>query len=451
MKAVSGFRISLALIIVFLVLMLTFSVFMARVYQLPAASPLPDPQRLAAIVRLFESLPDADRPIALTSFSSRLLSVSFKDQYTNIRTMTEGRTADTTARLEGYERALAGRLVSISFDRGDANTSVMPALLDTVTLQVDLKTGGALVFAAFLPVRTVWRIPFVLLAGLLGALIALAMFIFLQNQIRPLRDLSRALENHDYGRTADEIPERLATAPEIRALIRTFNQQQARLAWAEQARSSLITGLQHDIRTFATKLRLRLERSSDTSLRDRATSDLEDIVRLLDDALLATQGEVLADKRPDEMVGLKDLIASEIAARPTDTVTLKQGDKSDLKELHVLGDRLSLRRIVSNLIDNALVYGGHAAIEILGTETEVIIHIDDDGPGIPEDKRNLVLEPFVRLEKSRSRATGGFGLGLAIVAKLVAQQEGQLLISDAPTPLNGARVSVTLPRFDPRK
>ncbi|MEO1205520.1 MAG: ATP-binding protein, partial [Pseudomonadota bacterium] len=113
--------------------------------------------------------------------------------------------------------------------------------------------------------------------------------------------------------------------------------------------------------------------------------------------------------------------------------------------LYVLGNRLALRRVFSNLIDNAIAYGHEARIAIASGLGRVVVTIDDCGPGIPAEMRDIVREPFVRLERSRARATGGSGLGLAIVSNLVARHEGRFTISDAPG--GGARMTVDLPQF----
>jgi signal transduction histidine kinase len=115
--------------------------------------------------------------------------------------------------------------------------------------------------------------------------------------------------------------------------------------------------------------------------------------------------------------------------------------------VQVLCDRLALRRILTNLVDNALSYGKSANLKLESDADEVFLYVDDDGPGIPASKRKLLLEPFTRMEQSRSRHTGGAGLGLAIVRQLVEAHGGELAISDAPN--RGARVIVSLPRFKP--
>ena len=113
----------------------------------------------------------------------------------------------------------------------------------------------------------------------------------------------------------------------------------------------------------------------------------------------------------------------------------------------MLGDRVALRRIVTNLVNNALVYGHRAHLVVTSDEYDVTLMVDDEGPGIPAEFRGILLEPFVRLETSRARRTGGAGLGLAVVGSLVDAHGGRVTIDDAPG--GGARFTVRLPRFRP--
>ena len=130
-----------------------------------------------------------------------------------------------------------------------------------------------------------------------------------------------------------------------------------------------------------------------------------------------------------------------------------QGEAVDLTvnnpshEAIVLGDRVALRRVVGNIIDNAIKYGRVAHVRIALRDQNVVTSVDDEGPGIPADQRDAMLEPFNRLETSRNRATGGAGLGLAVVRNLVEAHGGTINIAE--TARGGARVTVELPLFRP--
>ena len=103
---------------------------------------------------------------------------------------------------------------------------------------------------------------------------------------------------------------------------------------------------------------------------------------------------------------------------------------------------------MANLVDNALRYGGAARLSLTTEAGEAVLTVDDDGPGVPPDQRDLLLEPFTRADASRARRTGGAGLGLAVVRSLAAAHGGSVAIGDAPSV--GARMTVRLPLFSAR-
>jgi signal transduction histidine kinase len=210
-----------------------------------------------------------------------------------------------------------------------------------------------------------------------------------------------------------------------------------------RARMTLVGGIAHDVRTFATRLRLRVEHIPDDAERQRAVADIDDMIRLLDDALLSTRAG--AGGLSQEMIELPALVAAEVHDRRVQGAAVELVCHERTRNVIVLGDRLALRRIFANIVDNALAYGRTAQVEIAMKDGALVVSIDDEGPGIPADQRHTVLEPFHRLEKSRNRATGGAGLGLAVVRNLVEAHGGTIEIGAAPS--GGTRVNVTLPVF----
>src|SRR5262249_42624443 len=147
----------------------------------------------------------------------------------------------------------------------------------------------------------------------------------------------------------------------------------------------------------------------------------------------------------EELVELDEVVNAEVEDRRAVGATIDLRTGPGVAGATVLGDRLALRRIVSNLADNALKYGHAAHVSVELEARTLVVTVDDEGAGIPSDVRDILLEPFVRLDGSRNRGTGGAGLGLAIVRNLVEAHRGTVAIGDAPT--RGARVSVKLPAF----
>jgi signal transduction histidine kinase len=182
----------------------------------------------------------------------------------------------------------------------------------------------------------------------------------------------------------------------------------------------------------------------DEEERGRAAADIADMIRLLDDAVLASRAG--ARELIHELVDFAQVVLVEVedrraAGKPVEL----QGVPAAGSNTTVLGDRLALRRVRSNLLDNALIYGEAAQVSLESDSHSVTVLVDDKGPGIPRDQREQIMEPFVRMEDSRSRRTGGAGLGLAVARSLVEAQDGTISITDAPT--GGARLAARLPLF----
>ncbi len=193
------------------------------------------------------------------------------------------------------------------------------------------------------------------------------------------------------------------------------------------------------MKTYITRLRLRAETLEDDDRRTRTARDLDDMAALIDDALAVARGGSVSDRR--ERVELRELLRTEIDERPGEAITLREAPNTS--GLAVMGDPVALRRLFSNLIDNALRYGSKAEVELARHDEMIEINIDDNGPGIPEAERQAVFEPFYRLEQSRSRETGGSGLGLAIARQIVDAHGGAIAIAQSPQ--GGARIVVSLP------
>jgi signal transduction histidine kinase len=212
-----------------------------------------------------------------------------------------------------------------------------------------------------------------------------------------------------------------------------------------RSRMTLIGGIAHDVRTFATRLRLRVEKIPDAAEQQRAVADIDDMIRLLDDALLSSR--VGAGQLSQGMVDFAALVGTEADDRRAQGSHVELSAHEATRGIIVLGDRLALRRIVANIVDNAIKYGRVARLRLQLENSTIVLTVDDEGPGIPADRRQAMLEPFNRLETSRNRATGGAGLGLAVARSLVEAHDGTIGLAEAPG--GGTRVRIGLPVFRP--
>lgn len=314
-------------------------------------------------------------------------------------------------------------------------------LPERTVFRVTLLDGGTLQVAeADLLQSSAAGLPVGLAAGWLGTAVAAALLLFLILEARPVAQLARAVEDLAPGQIAP-LPAPRRGSREVRELIAAFDRMQHRLAGVLSSRSVLLSGISHDVRSFATRLRLRLDMIPDAAERARAEADIDEMILLLDDALLLGRaetrtmtGELL---RPGE-------IAADLAREWT-----RAGQEvrfSGDRRAAILGDTLAMRRVLQNGIDNAVRYAGPVRLSVQVEGNAVVVSLDDDGPGIPAQDRDRLLEPFTRLETSRNRATGGAGLGLAIMRQLVEAQGGTLDLAASAS--GGTRVVARFPRID---
>ena len=340
---------------------------------------------------------------------------------------------------------LGGRPASVNFTDTGGRSRLFPRMVPaTIDVRVGLKTGGTLIIEignSFLlgPLG----LPVGVGAGIFGSLIGLLALIVMHRETKPLARLAEAVDRVDLSLDPVALPEAKRSAPEIRSLIDAFNRLQNRLAELLRSRMAMLGGISHDVRTYATRLRLRAEKIGDEAERDRAIADINDMILLLDDALLASRAG--AGELAEEMVEIDEIIEAEVADRRSGGARIDYQAARRAQAPIVLGDRLALRRVVANLVDNAIKYGGSAQLHSAIVGKDMVLTIDDEGVGIPQEQRHLMLEPFTRLETSRNRGTGGAGLGLAIARGLTEAHGGTLTIGDAPS--GGARISVRLPLF----
>jgi two-component system, OmpR family, sensor kinase len=199
-----------------------------------------------------------------------------------------------------------------------------------------------------------------------------------------------------------------------------------------------LAAVSHDLRTPLTRLKLRIEDLGNPDLSRAMSNDIVELEQMIDATLsyLKGEGQTEATKSLDLTALLETLVDE-----ATDLGQLVQ--LSGPRHLIIRGRHLGLKRALSNLIQNAVKYGTQARITTQASSAGATVHIDDDGPGIPADKLDTVLEPFVRLETSRSRETGGVGLGLTIAKASIEADGGHLTLENRPD--GGLRVTVTLP------
>ena len=252
---------------------------------------------------------------------------------------------------------------------------------------------------------------------------------------RPIESLATAAEELGRGVRPGDVPE--AGLDEVRQAARAFNRMQRRIRRMIEDRTQMIAAISHDLRTPITRLRLRAEFVEDPEEQQKMLTDLDQMEAIIRSTLIFARED--SDAEPTAPVDLRALLDDVADDNPP--ARLAAGEPCTLRARPV-----ALRRCFNNLVENAVRYGNSAAIAISEQPDAVEIKIDDTGPGIPENRIKDVFRPFVRLEESRNRDSGGAGLGLAIARSVVLAHGGSITLSNRKE--GGLRAMVRLPKGD---
>jgi len=310
---------------------------------------------------------------------------------------------------------------------------------ETMMVSLPLPDKTWLNFAA--PIETAepfWSLRFGLSMAVMLLAVALLSALVVRHLTRPLATFARAAQRLGMDVKAPPLPE--SGPAEVRLATRAFNEMQGRIRRFVEDRTQMIAAISHDLGTPITRLRLRAEFVDDEEQRRKMLADLDDMEKMVFSALSFARDE--ATHEPRATVDLRTLLqrVCDDAGDAGLPVTLEVGE-----DAVPYGCRpVALRRALSNLIDNAVKYGSQARVSLAQGPSRVVVTIDDDGPGIPDDRREDVFKPFRRLEESRSRETGGTGLGLTVARTIVRAHGGDIALKNRDQ--GGLRVEVTLPR-----
>lgn len=262
--------------------------------------------------------------------------------------------------------------------------------------------------------------------------------IFLRRQVRPILRLANAARQIGFGRDVDSFSVEGAT--EVRIAGRAFQAMRHRINKQISERTALLAGVSHDLKTPLTRMRLQLavmEIQNNTKI--EFEKELKELEEMIDGYL-----EFARDDREEQMVDASIFKLLQQASKTSDPSGNKINILPPNNNIPIFPVQVqSIRRALTNLLTNAIRYAGKATaqIQIFDDHSEIII--DDNGPGIPRDKRAEVILPFTRLENSRNSKTGGTGLGLSIANNSALNHGGELILEDSP--LGGLRVRLLLP------
>ena len=257
--------------------------------------------------------------------------------------------------------------------------------------------------------------------------------IFLKNQTRPITNLARAAERFGKGEDTEEF--KPSGALEIRQAGHEFDKMRKRILRHLNQRTEMLSGISHDLRTPLTRMKLQIAFIEDKDLATKLAEDINEMEKMLNEYLQFTSSSYV---EKDEMFNLSELI---------DQVVNKYNNKNIENDLtprvYINGRKNLIQRSLNNIINNSIKYANKINIELAKQSNNIIIIIDDDGCGIPENEYQNVFKPFYKLDKSRGDSKSSVGLGLSITSDIIKSHGGNIKLEKSP--LNGLRVKVILP------
>lgn len=316
-------------------------------------------------------------------------------------------------------------------DDGNFITVRVQGRRDIISFNVPLKkitSSSAYVF-------TIWMILAIVITSWIS-------IIFFRNQIRSIRILNDAAEKFGRGQYAPD-PKPTGSA-EIRSLTISFIEMKERVTRQIAQRTEMLSAVSHDLRTPLTRMKLQLELTPSSEEVDDLKKDVSDMEKLIEEYLDFVRSDEREKTKP---LRIKEFLNEELVGYYSKMKRNIGGTVNIADELEIPLKQLALKRALTNLIDNAFRYGKEVELSARISKSNLIIMIDDDGPGIPEQERENVLKPFYRIDNSRNRDekihSEGSGLGLAIVTDAVTSQGGRIKLADSH--LGGLRVMIFIP------
>lgn len=387
-------------------------------------------ERVAAIARIIDSAVPEDRPHLVAALAQPPMKLALgteppRQEPTRSRPLDFVRQKIQIA-LEDPDRDI----LMFEWARGDSEDG---------SVWIPLRGGGWFsVTVEDLPIAGLGRLALRLL--LVAIVVAPISFWAARRLSAPLAAFAEAAETLGVDSGAPPLKER--GPRELRTATRAFNRMQERLKRFIDDRTRMLAAMSHDLRTPLTRLRLRAEFVEDPEQQLKMLAELDEMTAMVDATLAFAREE--ARREDARRLDLGELVASvcDDAVDANQDVTFEPAPRCE-----ILGRPMALRRAIANVVGNGVKYAGGARVRVGAQDAEFVIEIDDDGPGIPEDEHERVFAPFYRVETSRSRETGGTGLGLAVARSIVHAHGGDIRLANRKG--GGLRVTILVPALPP--
>lgn len=328
--------------------------------------------------------------------------------------------------------------------RFDPNTIQADLSRSVLLISYRLSDGSWLTFLTPpAPMPPLWGTQFFVPSALSLLLIVGICIWAVRRATQPLGLFARAAERLGVDVNAQPMGE--SGPREVRRAAKAFNRMQRRLQAFVKDRTHMLAAISHDLRTPITRMRLRAEFVEDEEQREKMLKDLDEMETMIAATLQFARDDVTGEAAKNLDIAILVREQCDDAARSDQDVTFTGPDT-----LTYLGREVGLKRLVANLIGNAVRYGSRARVQLAEDGEDVVLTVSDDGPGIADDLQKRVFDPFYRVEGSRSRETGGTGLGLTAVKTIVQAHGGEIALNNRTQDeenVDGLDVVVRLPRL----
>ena len=265
--------------------------------------------------------------------------------------------------------------------------------------------------------------------------------VFLRNQVRPIRELARAAAAFGRGRSESFRP---GGAEEVRRAGSAFVDMRNRIERHVEQRTRMLSGVSHDLKTPLTRMKLALAVAEDTPEAQELARDVNEMEHMLAAFLAFARGEGGEASGPASPADLADEVAADARRNGAEISVFTQIETPEAPLIDIR--RRAIKRALANLVSNAATYGTKVALSVRLTSRFAEFSVEDDGPGVPEDKRDEVLRPFTRLDEARNQdKASGTGLGLSIALDITRSHGGSLKLDESPR-LGGLRATMVIPR-----
>ena len=314
-----------------------------------------------------------------------------------------------------------GKFRIVTSTDGPRGAGVRTLVFPPFTAAVQRPDGQWLVLEPSRPWLSPWQLRTLIWIGLSILLLTPLAWLFARRLARPIHTFAEAAERLGADPLAPPLE---AKGPaEVRMAANAFNDMQEKLRHYIEERTAMVAAIAHDLRTPLTRLRFRIEAAPD-DVRDKVVADIEQMDGMVSQALAFVRGEAGRGERVKlDLAALADSVVSDMAEMGADA-SFEGGS------LVLEGDAIGLRRMVTNLVENAVKFGRLARVTLTREGQAAVIRVADDGPGLPTEEIERVFEPFHRADPARAPATGGFGLGLSVARSIARAHGGDVTLAN---------------------